>query len=706
MTKRCLSLLLVVVYLSVGCGGNDGATRTERAAVAREAIGGDAGGLVPTSTTLESSLEPSAFGQPVTFTARVAGLIGTPLGVVTFSDGGTELGAAALTLTGRATLSTALLSAGAHSVVAWYPGDLIYHASRSTALSEHVRRGQTTTALSSSSSPSVAGMSVVLTAIVRALPAGDAAPSGAVTFADGNVALGTSSIGPGGVAVLTTSALAVGSHTLSVSYSGDAGFEGSASLGLSQTVNRDGATVVLVSSANPSVFGTAVTFTATVAAATTGSVPVGAVTFRDGFTVLATGTLDPSGTASFETAALSGGSHTISVSYDSSPDHTTSVVASVTQTVMPVPVSVVVTPSVNPSVFGEAVTLTAQVAAMPAGDFAGVVTFFDGAAAIGASTVDASGKATITTSSLSVGRHVISAIYGGDSDHGNATSTALSQTVGPIQTTTVLAASMNPAPVGLTVTFSAMVSTVAPGTGVPRGTVTFRDAGGALGGAPLDANGVATFTVATLTAGPHSVTASYGGGGDFTPSSSDTLSELIAVNSTTIVVDSFPNPSASGASITVLASVSGSVATPTGKITFRSGTDFLGEAPLDARGTAAFTTATLSVGAHTLGAEYPGDAANSPGSGTVTHIVNGPVTAQPTDAGRSDASPEPPHHEGGAVSGAASVAPAPEAASIGGANCGCRFAQRHGERLPGFFAFALGACLALRRSRRANDHVG
>ena len=75
------------------------------------------------------------------------------------------------------------------------------------------------------------------------------------------------------------------------------------------------------------------------------NVPAGTVTFRDGLTVLATETLDATGAASFETAALSGGTHTISVSYDGDVNHGNAGVASVTQTVTPAPVSVVVTPS-------------------------------------------------------------------------------------------------------------------------------------------------------------------------------------------------------------------------------------------------------------------------------------------------------------------------------------------------------------------------
>jgi hypothetical protein len=445
-----------------------------------------------------------------------------------------------------------------------------------------------------------------------------------------------------------------------------------------------------------------VTFTANVASATAGSVPAGNVTFRDGLTELATETLDATGAAAFETAALSGGSHTISVTYDGDASRGTSSVASVTQTVAPAPVSVAVTPSANPSVFGQSVTLTAQVTAMPTGDFAGVVTFFDGAAAIGAVAMEASGTATVGTSSLSVGTHSITALYGGDSDHAGATSAALSEAVAPIRTTTSIAASSNPARVGAALTFAATVAAVAPGSGVPKGTVTFSDAAGALGEATLDANGVATLAVATLAAGIHPVTASYGGTPDFAPSIAEPLMELIAVNSTTVAVTSSPNPSTYGASVMVVATVTGSVTTATGKVTFRAGAKVLGDAALDATGTAAFATTTLPVGALTLSAAYAGDAANAPGSGTVTQVVNGPATAMPPDAGAPDAGVTSLPADASFVTWTPTLPqPPPQAASIGGANCGgCRVANPRRERPAGFVALTMIAALVLRRRLR------
>ena len=116
-------------------------------------------------------------------------------------------------------------------------------------------------------------------------------PTGTVTFKDGATTLGTGTLS-GGVATFATSSLAIGGHTVTAVYGGDTNFTGSTSPGLTQTVNQGATTTSLGSSANPSVFGQSVTFTATVAAASPASgTPTGTVTFKDGATTLGTGTL-------------------------------------------------------------------------------------------------------------------------------------------------------------------------------------------------------------------------------------------------------------------------------------------------------------------------------------------------------------------------------------------------------------------------------
>jgi hypothetical protein len=85
-------------------------------------------------------------------------------------------------------------------------------------------------------------------------------------------------------------------------------------------------------------------------------------------------------------------------------------------------------------------------------------------------------------------------------------------------TATEVTSSQNPSVFGQSVTFTATVSPVVPGTGTPTGTVTFLLDGSQVGTGTLS-GGAATFTTSALTAGNHTITTSYAGAGDFTGSS-------------------------------------------------------------------------------------------------------------------------------------------------------------------------------------------
>ncbi len=90
-------------------------------------------------------------------------------------------------------------------------------------------------------------------------------------------------------------------------------------------------------------------------------------------------------------------------------------------------------------------------------------------------------------------------------------------TVNQAETTTGVTSSRNSAAVGQSVTFTATVTPVAPGTGTPTGTVTFLDGGSSIGTGMLS-GGVATLTTSALAAGDHTITTSYAGDTDFTGS--------------------------------------------------------------------------------------------------------------------------------------------------------------------------------------------
>lgn len=94
----------------------------------------------PTGTTIRSSINPSLFGQAVSFTATVSSPAGTPSGTVTFFDNGVALGTGTL-INGAATFVASSLAMGSHSITASYGGATGFPASSSPVLSQVVQAG-------------------------------------------------------------------------------------------------------------------------------------------------------------------------------------------------------------------------------------------------------------------------------------------------------------------------------------------------------------------------------------------------------------------------------------------------------------------------------------------------------------------------------------------------------------------------------------
>ncbi len=197
----------------------------------------------------------------------------------------------------------------------------------------------------------------------------------------------------------------------------------------------------------------------------------------------------------------------------------------------PVTTTTMLTSSANPANVGSAVTLTAKVSSS-GGTPTGTVTFTDSGAALATVALNSAGGAMFATSSLSAGTHVLGASYSGAAGFSASGSALLSEVVNAITvvTTTTLTSSANPSNTGSPVTFIAKVSS---GAGTPTGSVAFSDSGIALGTAALNNSGIATFATSSLTAGTHTITASYSGTSGFAASTSPALSQV--VNSTTAI---------------------------------------------------------------------------------------------------------------------------------------------------------------------------
>ena len=180
-----------------------------------------------TSTVVVSSVNPSVFGQNVTFTATVnvtapgSTTVASPTGTVTFYDSGTAIGTGTLVVSAgndQATYTTSALGTASHTITAAYTsGDGNFNASpASSSITQVVGMANTATSVATSGTPSVSGQSVTFTATVTVASPGSTAvayPTGTVTFYDGGTQIGTGTLAVvNGLdqASYTTSALATG----------------------------------------------------------------------------------------------------------------------------------------------------------------------------------------------------------------------------------------------------------------------------------------------------------------------------------------------------------------------------------------------------------------------------------------------------------------------------------------------------------------
>ena len=160
-------------------------------------------------------------GQPVVLKANISVLAGSPTGSVTFLDGSTQIGNASIS-NGQANLTVSSLGVGSHSLTAQYSGDANYNAGSGSA-NLTVGKGATGLVLTAAPSPGVFGQDSAFTATVSAITG---SPTGTILFQDGSTPLGTATLNGQGMATLVVpgNVLAVGLHSLTASYSGDANY--------------------------------------------------------------------------------------------------------------------------------------------------------------------------------------------------------------------------------------------------------------------------------------------------------------------------------------------------------------------------------------------------------------------------------------------------------------------------------------------------
>jgi large repetitive protein len=575
---------------------------------------------IATSTVVTSTApNPANAGATVSLTATVTSPSGTSIGgaltgTVQFFDGTNPIGTPqTLTTNGFASQSVPAISLGSHSFTAVYNGNTNYSTSTSSIYTVMVDQVATTTLVSSTPSPSIAGKSVTLTATVSGL---GGIPTGQVNFTQNGVSVGSANLDANGHAVFTTSSLPVGSDPIVASYVGDTNDKTSNSTSLTQVVTIAQTSLALSASANnPVLAGVPLTLSITLTGQ--GAQPTGPVTVTDNGSLLGTVTISSATPVTLPTNSLSVGTHSITASFAGDTNNTSST-ASISVVVNQVPTTTTLTSSQNPGVLNQPIVFTANVmnasnSGLTAG---GSISFQDNGTPLAASVpLNGSGSASLTLSTLSLGSsHSIVAIYSGDANHIASQSTAIKQQI--LQAAAIaLTSNINPSTAEINVTFTARLTGV-QGL-IPTGSVSFKDGANVLGVINVDPTGLATITTTSLTVGPHSITAGYSGDTNYQPVSSSTLTQTVLIANTSVTLASSANPATSGLPLTFSTLVTGTGGPVSGSVTFEDGTTILGKSALSASGSATFTTAALTPGRHVITAVYSGDSNNSPNTSAI-----------------------------------------------------------------------------------------
>ncbi len=308
-------------------------------------------------------------------------------------------------------------------------------------------------------------------------------------------------------------------------------------------------------------------------------------------------------------------------------------------------------PTTIATTYGKSVTLTAKVLDTSSSKTVvnlGTVTFVDtsnGNATVGTPvtlTSALAGVATISTTALTGGTHIIAADYSGSGLAFASSNTTTSATVTVAKlgtTTTITKLSSASATYGTTVTFLVTVAGTATASAKPTGTVTITDTvGGTVttlySGAALSASQY-SFSSAALAAplatGVNSIKVTYNGDINYSSGSTATTTVTVTKVATTTTLTSSSDPAVVGTSITFTAAVKPPAGgTPTGTVDFYKGTVLLGTGKLAVvagQDVATYATSTLADGSYSITAKYLGDADfNTSTSAAVKQLVgNKPV---------------------------------------------------------------------------------
>lgn len=446
--------------------------------------------VAPTSTAL-------VYGQPVTVNASIvpASVSGSvPTGSVTFYDGSTELSPASNVSSAAASFAIPVPAVGSHTYAAQYGGDGNFQPSGQTSATENLVVSAASSTLNgpaSESFPYGAGGTIAISVSGQYSGAGIATPSGMVSYTIGSGAVQTAPIVAGTATLTIPSTQAAGTDNVAVSYTGDGNYKAATAIQVQLTIQQATATIAVTPYS--------VTYDATAHTATGTATGVGGVNLAADLNLTAT-THTAAGTYNGDAWSFHDPSGNYADASGTVNDHIG--VATLT-----------ITAANATKVYGTA---------NPA--FTGTVTGQQGSDAFAESFTTGA-----VMSSPVGGYSIVPVVTGTNLADYTQSVTDGTLTVTQAGSSTILQASSASITPGQSVTLTATVLSATSGT--PTGTVNFYDGTTLLNTtpAPLTA-GVAAFSTAGLTPGAvKSITATYSGDVNFTPSSSTAGSTQITV---------------------------------------------------------------------------------------------------------------------------------------------------------------------------------